>query len=184
MVLSAAKFISPQQGAYIAPVLKFSKVNGQSASLLGVKGGWVIDRSFVIGAEFYSLNTNVSSNWTDPSTGIVPAMNFNTGGLNFEYILIHEYSFSVSAEIFMGGAGLTLAPSAFYGCDFLIWEPQLNVSINLNEWLHLSLGGSYRTTSSLDVYHIDGSGNYPPLDLHISNLRGWTGTIAFVFGMY
>jgi hypothetical protein len=84
----------------------------------------------------------------------------------------------------MGGAGLILQPSPFYGGDFLVWEPQLNANVNLNEWFHLSLGISYRTTSALDIYHVDGSGNFPPLDFPIKNLRGWTGTISFVFGVY
>jgi hypothetical protein len=176
--------IKPQQGAYIAPVIKFITINGQSSNILGVKGGWIINNTFVIGAEYYSLNSSVTQNWIDHYSGFTPNIKFSTGGLNFEYIFIHENIFSASAEIFMGGAGINLQPSAYYGGDFLVWEPQLNVNINLNEWFHLSLGVSYRTTSALDFYHVDGVGNSPSLDFPIKNLRGWTGNISFVFGMY
>jgi hypothetical protein len=182
--ISISGFILPQQGAYIAPVIKFSAINGRGANLIGVKGGWIINNTFVIGAEYYALNSNISANWIDPSTGIDPNIKFTTGGLNFEYVFIHKDLFSLSAELFMGGAGLNLQPSAFYGGDFLIFEPQLNANISLNDWLHLSFGISYRTTSSLDNYHIDGSGIYPPLDLSIKEFRGWTGSISFLFGMY
>jgi len=180
----STSFIRPQHGAYIAPVIKFSTIDGQGATLLGVKGGWVINRSFVIGAEYYGLSSSNSGNWIDPSSGIAQNIKFSTGGLNFEYIFIHKDIFSASAEIFMGGAGLNLQPSLYYGADFLVWEPQLNANINLNEWFHLSLGVSYRTTSELDIYHIDGSGNLPALNYSIKSLSGWTGNISFIFGMY
>lgn len=184
ILLITSPFIRPQHGAYIAPVIKFTTINGQASNLLGVKGGWVINNTYVIGAEYYALNSNITPNWIDPYSGSIPQINFTTGGLNFEYIFIHQNMFSASAAIFMGGAGLILHPSSYYGGDFLVWEPQINANLNLNEWAHLSLGISYRTTSALDVYHIDGSGNYPPLDFSIKNLRGWTGSISFVFGVY
>jgi hypothetical protein len=183
-LLFASPVIRPQHGAYISPVIKFSSMNGREVNLLGVKGGWVINNSFVIGAEYYALNSDITPNWVDPVSGISPLIKFTTGGLNFEYIFIHENIFSASAEIFMGGAGIILQPSPYYGGDFLVWEPQLNANINLNEWSHLSLGISYRTTSALDIYHIDGSENLPPLDFPIKNLRGWTGSLSFLFGMY
>jgi hypothetical protein len=183
-LLFVSPYIRPQHGAYIAPVIKFTSIDGYSSDLVGVKGGWVINNSFVIGAEYYALNSDISSNWIDPVSGVSPLLKFNTGGLNFEYIFVHENIFSASAEIFMGGAGLTLQPSAYYGADFLVWEPQLNANVNLNEWSHLSLGISYRTTSALDIYHIDGSGNLPPLDFQIKNLRGWTGSVSLIFGIY
>jgi hypothetical protein len=183
-LLSTSPVIRPQHGAYISPVIKFTTMYGHGVNLLGVKGGWVINNSFVIGAEYYALNSDITPNWVDPSSGISPLIKFTTGGLNFEYIFIHENIFSASAEIFMGGAGIILQPSPYYGGDFLVWEPQLNANINLNEWLHISLGISYRTTSALDIYHIDGSENLPPLDFPIKNLRGWTGSISFIFGVY
>ena len=184
ILLSASSIIRPQHGAYIAPVIKFTTINGQGSNLLGVKGGWIINNTFVIGAEYYALNSNISQNWIDPYNGISPLINFSTGGLNFEYIFIHENILSASAEIFMGGAGINLQPSAYYGGDFLVWEPQLNANINLNVWFRLSLGISYRTTSHLDIYHIDSARNFPPLDFPIKNLRGWTGSISFILGMY
>jgi hypothetical protein len=162
ILLFASQFIRPQQGAFIAPVLKISTTNEQVINLLGIKGGWVINKRFVI-----------------PTL-----IKFTTGGLNFEYIFFRGNNISLSAEIFMGGAGINIQPSNLYGGDFLVWEPQLNTNIDLNDWSHLSLGISYRITSALDNYHIDGSGNFPPLDFSINNLWGWTFNISFIFGMY
>jgi hypothetical protein len=184
LFFSVPSFILPQQGAYIAPVLKFSSINGQGSNLLGLKGGWIINKRFIIGAEYYALNSNVKANWINPSNGISTLIKFTTGGLNFEYIFFHESVFSASAEMFMGGTGINIQPSSFYGSDFLIWEPQLNANLDLNDWSHLSLGLSYRTTSALDIYHLDGSGNLPSLDLPINSLRGWTFNISFLLGMY
>src|ERR1039457_2852787 len=102
ILLSVSPFIRPQHGAYIAPVIKFTTINGQGSNLLGVKGGWIINNAFVIGAEYYALNSNITQNWVDPYSGISPNIKFSTGGLNFEYIFIHEKMFSASAEIFLG----------------------------------------------------------------------------------
>jgi hypothetical protein len=184
ILLFASQFIRPQQGAFIAPVLKISTTNEQVINLLGIKGGWVINKRFVIGAEYYALNSNVPAGWINPANGIPTLIKFTTGGLNFEYIFFRGNNISLSAEIFMGGAGINIQPSNLYGGDFLVWEPQLNTNIDLNDWSHLSLGISYRITSALDNYHIDGSGNFPPLDFSINNLWGWTFNISFIFGMY
>jgi len=184
-LLSASPVIRPQHGAYISPVIKFTTMDGHGVNLLGVKGGWVINNSFVIGAEYYALNSDITSNWVDPVSGISPLIKFTTGGLNFEYIFIHENIYSVSIELFMGGAGIILQPPVAYGGDFLVWEPQLNANVNLNEWSHISLGISYRTTGALDNYRIyDSSGKILLLDFPIKNLRGWTGSISFIFGVY
>jgi hypothetical protein len=183
-VICMSAFILPQQGAYIAPVIKISTINEQVINLLGVKGGWVINNRFVIGAQYYALNSNVPAGWINPANGIPALIKFTTGGLNFEYIFFRSNNISLSAEIFMGGAGINIQPSTAYGGDFLIWEPQLNTNIDLNDWSHLSLGISYRTTSALDSYHLNGSGNFPPLDLSINELSGWTFNISFVFGNY
>ncbi len=184
LIFICSPFISAQHGAYIAPVIKLSTINGLSSNLLGVKGGWVINNRFVIGAEYYALNSNVSSNWVDPNSGLTPNLAFSTGGLNFEYIFIRETIFSASLEMFMGGAGLNVQPTKYYGADFLVWEPQVNANVNINEWFHLSFGLSYRTTSAMDNYHIDGADKLPALDFAIKNLRGWTGNVSFIFGMY
>jgi hypothetical protein len=132
ILLFASQFIRPQQGAFIAPVLKISTTNEQVINLLGIKGGWVINKRFVIGAEYYALNSNVPAGWINPANGIPTLIKFTTGGLNFEYIFFRGNNISLSAEIFMGGAGINIQPSNLYGGDFLVWEPQLNSNIDLN----------------------------------------------------
>ena len=138
--------------------------------------------------ESHGLSSDITQNWVDPVTGQAPMVKITTGGLNFQYVFFSDNIVSASAEIFMGGGGINIAPkdeskpfTLIYGGDFLVWEPQLNANINLNEWFHLSLGVSYRTTSNLDYY----PGNDPAgPDFHIKNLRGFTGTLSFIFGMY
>lgn len=188
LILLSSPFIKPQHGAYIAPVVKFTSMNGQSATLFGVKAGWIINRTFVIGAAYYALSSDVSQSWVDPVTGASPFIKFTTGGLNFEYVFLSGNLLSASAEMYMGGAGIDLRPkdeskpfTVIYGGDFLIWEPQLNVNLNLNDWFHVSIGVSYRTTSLLDFSPAhDSSGPYFP----IKNLRGFTGSLSFILGMY
>ena len=168
-----------QHGAYIAPVVKFTSINEQSAVISGIKAGWIINKTFVIGAAFYGLSSNINQKWIDPLNDQSPLVKFTTGGLNFEYVFFSDNIISGSAEIFMGGAGINIGSA--YGGDFLIWEPQLNSNININDWFHVSLGLSYRTTSGLDYYP---SNDPAGTDFPIKNLRGFTGSLSLIFGMY
>jgi len=188
LFLFACPIILPQHGAYIAPVFKFTNINGQGAFISGIKGGWIIDKTFVIGAAYYGLSSNITQSWIDPLNGQTSIVKVTTGGLNFEYVFFSGNIISCSAEFFMGGAGINIEPSdnskihtIYYGGDFLIWEPQLNGNINLNDWFHISLGLSYRTTSGLDFYP---SNDPTAPDFPIKNLRGFTGSISLIFGMY
>ena len=155
IVILGSPSVRPQHGAFIAPVIKFTSMNGQSAYLSGVKVGWIIERSVVIGAAFYGLSSNISQGWIDPANGTQSIIKFTTGGLNFEYVFLSGNIVSASAEIFMGGAGIDLRPedeskpyTNIFGGDFLIWEPQLNVNLNLNDWFHLSAGVSLQIDKS------------------------------------
>jgi hypothetical protein len=179
LFLFACPIILPQYGAYIAPVFKFTSINGQNAVISGVKGGWIINKTFGIGAAFYGLSSDITQRWIDPTNGQAPIVKLTTGGLNIEYVLFSDNMVSTSVEMFMGGAGINIGSS--YGGDFLIWEPQLNGNINLNDWFHVSLGVSYRTTSGLDFYP---SKDPAGPDFPIKNLRGFTGSLSLIFGMY
>lgn len=179
LLLFTSPVILPQHGAYIAPVFKFTSINDQAAVISGVKAGWIIDRTFVIGAAFYGLSSNINQHWVNPVNDQAPSVQITTGGLNFEYVFFSGNIISGSAEFFMGGAGINIGPA--YGGDFLIWEPQINANINLNEWFHVSFGLSYRTTSSLDYYP---SNDPAGPDFPIKKLRGIAGSISLIFGMY
>jgi len=179
LFLFACPIILPQYGAYIAPVFKFTSINGQNAVISGVKGGWIINKTFGIGAAFYGLSSDITQRWIDPTNGQAPIVKLTTGGLNIEYVLFSDNMVSTSVEMFMGGAGINIGSS--YGGDFLICEPQLNGNINLNDWFHVSLGVSYRTTSGLDFYP---SKDPAGPDFPIKNLRGFTGSLSLIFGMY
>jgi hypothetical protein len=72
--------IRPQHGAYISPVIKFTSINGHGANFLGVKGGWVINNSIVVGAEYYALNSDITPNWIDPTVVFLPLLNLLLAG--------------------------------------------------------------------------------------------------------
>ena len=68
------------------PVAKITTINGQSAILLGGRGGWIFDHRFVIGGGIYTLVTEV-----DAAGDILPAqgpldVDFSYLGLEMEYV--------------------------------------------------------------------------------------------------
>lgn len=182
-------YLSAQHGAFISPVVKYTSVNSQSAAIYGVKAGWIINKTFVIGGAFYSLGTKTEQPWVDPVANNTPYLWFNTGGLNFEYFVLRHEPLSLSLELFLGGSAVKLRArdesrpfTDMYGGDFLLFEPQINANYDFNEWLHLSLGISYR--------HASGFNKYPNLDspgtgfITIKDLSGPAASLSLVFGMY
>ncbi len=183
-VLLYAPFILSQSfesSAFGAPVFKFTTLKGQSALLIGGRGGWMINKSIVLGGGFYALANNVKSGIIDPQNGQNVSMGFNYGGLEFEYIFLSEASIHASLDMLLAGGGVTFVASNqntshlnYYSQDLLVWEPEVNIEFKIVNWLHLAAGISYRIISSYDGYYGISKGD----------LSGYNGVLTFKFGTY
>ena len=148
-----------ENGAFGAPVFKYTRLAGQTAMIIGGKGGWIINRRFVLGAGYYVLTSNVSSDFTDPDYNQNLMLDFNYGGLDFEYLLLYDSRFNLSISMLLGSGGLNFylndISKKFSSRNLLVWEPQLNFEIELYKWLHADAGISYRLISAYkEVYNI------------------------------
>jgi hypothetical protein len=160
MLLSAAAYTQDcENGAFGAPVFKYTRLAGEPALITGVNGGWIINKRIVLGAGYYVLTSNVSSDYTDTEYNQNLLLDFNYGGLQFEYLLLYESRYNVTLNMLLGGGGLSFYLNdinrKFSGRNLLVWEPQLNFEIELYEWLHADAGISYRMISAYkEVYGI------------------------------
>jgi hypothetical protein len=148
-----------QLSGFGGPVVKFTNINGQAAIMLGARGGWIFDHSFVIGGGIYTLVSEV-----DAPENILPAqgpldIDFSYFGLEAEYVfqpgsLVH-YNF----YIFVGaGAVRFLKDVGSFSKNntqveetdlAFVLEPTADAELNVSEWCRVMAGVSYRITTGV-----------------------------------
>jgi hypothetical protein len=148
-----------EHGGYGALVVKFTPVNNKLGVLVGVRGAWIIDHTFAIGAAGYGLTNAVRAN----SVGEFGEqyVDFAYGGLDLEYIhesnaLVH---FSVHILIGAGAVGHRRWNLDSDDWDqeewnrthdfFFVAEPGANLDLNMLTWFRISLGAGYRVVSGV-----------------------------------
>ncbi len=169
---------SCENGAFGAPVLKLTKIAGSTGIIAGGRAGWIINKRFVLGAGYYILANDVSSDYLVQPDNQNLLIDFNYGGLEFEYLILYESTYNFSISMLFGSGGLNFylkdKNTKFSNRNLLVWEPQLSFELKINDWLHADAGISYRMISSyLDVY-----------DVTREDLQGITGTLTFKLGEY
>jgi len=145
-----------ESGVFAAPVLKYTRLVNQPALIIGVKGCWIISKQLVLGAGYYALTSDVKSNYFDTQNNQDVLLNFNYGGLEFEYLLFNDPLFNLSLGMLTAGGGIEYyVPNRsknYPYTNLLVWEPQINFEVKIFEWLHADTGLSYRIIS--DIYRL------------------------------
>jgi hypothetical protein len=166
-----------ESGGFGGPVVKFGSVNGEAGIIVGGRGGWIINHTFILGGGGYGLANNIKAKVPGPFGERY--LNFGYGGVELEYIaqsdkLLH---FSVMTLIGAGGLGWrdeTMRPgSNSEGDGFFILEPAAQVNLNVTKYFRISAGVSYRYVSGVDSPAATDA-----------NLSGPTGVLTFRFGKF
>lgn len=170
-----------ESDAFGAPVFKFTSLKGQGALIIGGRGGWMINKSIVLGGGLYALVSNVKSGIVDPKSNQDVLMGLNYGGLEFEYIFLSEAFVHASLDMLFAGGGVTFSVpnkniphTNYFSQDLLVWEPEVNLELKIVKWFHLAAGVSYRIITSYGV-------NY---GVSKDDLKGLNGVLTFKFGTY
>ena len=179
-------------GFVLAPDARFTEVNDKFATLAGVYGGWLTDRTLLVGAGGYWL-ANRDDNFKMQYVGGVGSWTIGaprrvglragafvgggsatlakTYGDLFGEIpagapgLSRERRLSFRGR---GGSPITSATLVRVNEDFFIAEPQVNAVMSLTKWLYLDAGVGYRLIGGADLLSDD--------------LRGISGSIALQLG--
>jgi len=171
-------------GGFGAPVLKVSAVDGQTALFVGGRGGWVINKTFVIGGGGYGLVTYT------PVTGLKgTSLQVGYGGGELEYILASDEAVHASLMMLIGAGGAQMRIDSLGGgmdhwergslasTTFFVFEPQVNIEMNLTQWFRVGAGISYRYTNGANM-SVQGS------TINDASLRGVAGVLTLKFGVY
>ncbi len=176
-----------RSGGFGAPVIKVGSINGETSVMFGGRGGWVINRTLVIGGGGYGFTDMMyhrSSSSAD--TGI----SFGYGGLELEYLVGATNVVHGSFLLLIGGGGFAVTRrmgmsdpwdddySTLYSQACFVLEPAVNVEVNILSWLRLAAGVGYRFVSGISDVTI-GARSY-----NNSSVSGVFGVGTLKFGPY
>jgi len=144
-------------GGFGGPVLKLSPVHEDMGLLIGGRGGWILDHSFVIGGGGYGLTTSSRFNGTGRhGNDTLCNLNMGYGGFMVEYILFPNREYHLSFPLLIGAGGVEIHEGRDYydysdynynrieGGAYVIIEPGVNIELNLLEYFRMGFGASYR----------------------------------------
>jgi hypothetical protein len=148
-----------QAGGFGGPVAKFTSISSQGAIMLGARGGWIFDHSFVIGGGIYTLVSEV-----DAPDNILPTqgpldIDFSYFGLEAEYVFQPSSLFHYSFYLFIGAGAIRFLKDAgsfsknntqVEETDWaFVLEPTANAELNVTDWCRVMAGVSYRIATGV-----------------------------------
>lgn len=157
-------------GGFGGPVIKYTQIKNEPAVLLGGRGGWIINHSFIIGGGGYGLVNNINRNYPFVSGYLLnrPYINFGYGGLELEYIALSDNLTHFSVCTLIGGGGVSYRNNLWEENDnyndwnspndaFFVFEPSVNLELNVIDFLRLNAGVSYRFISGVNLDNLKNS---------------------------
>jgi hypothetical protein len=143
-----------ESGGFGGPVVKFGSVNGEGGILVGGRGGWIINHTFILGGGGYGLANNVKAKVLGPDGERY--LNFGYGGVELEYIAESDKLMHLSVMTLIGGGGIGWRDeNVGSGMDsnsdaFFILEPAAQINLNVTKYFRISAGVSYRFVSGVN----------------------------------
>lgn len=173
-----------QHGGFAGLAFKLSRVDDTRFGMLGVRFGWIINRTFSLGAAYYGMANRLTHYTIYAPEDVQPAGNsryylFDTyhGGLEIEYIHKPDKQVFLSASSLLG-IGHVRYPannSAEILSDdrHVFIEPSLNVNVNISNHSKFIVGFSYMIATGVKAE-----------GLTKDSLSGFTLNAAVAFGFF
>lgn len=177
--------VSPgvSNGGFGALVTRITSIKGEFGVIAGIRGAWITNHTFSIGAGFYGLATqNITMDGGD--IGGTPGHDYflemGYAGLEFEYAYPWHKLVHMSANVLVGGGGVAYLedPQHDHREDdlldsdaFFIVEPELCLELNVAKPMRLDIGLSYRFVSDVELQGIENE-----------DIDGPAATLTFKFG--
>ena len=165
-------------GIFGGPILKVTQINGAVGLMVGGSGGVIFDNILSIGGGGYGLTTNhiIKVNNSQPDSY---NLGFNYGGLILEYVHNPNKVIHLSFQTLIGGGSVNTHNEnylwgnndyIYQNSSVFVFEPSVNLEINMHKYLKLSAGLSYRVVSGSNMNLINDS-----------DLMGLSGDLMFKF---
>ncbi|MFO8023276.1 MAG: hypothetical protein R6U65_12465 [Perlabentimonas sp.] len=170
-------------GGYGGVRVAYSQFNGSDAWLVGGRGGVVFNSAFVVGGGGYGIVNSPAFNNINGND--VVYLEGGYGGMFFEYILMPNKVVHLSFPVIIGAGGLLYSdvPVSSSGANFedriidnsafFVFEPGVEVELNVVKFMRVAAGVSYRYANGLNL--VDTPGNA---------FNSLTGSVTFKFGKF
>lgn len=166
-----------RHGGFGAPVVKFTEIDNRFGVLVGGRGGWIINDSFVLGGGGYGLVNGSNFKDVTNALGDRGKLAMGYGGLELEYVLQPRDVVHLSMVVLVGAGGLVWDPEGQGGTRdddaFFITEPALNVLVNVTRHFRIGLGASYRFAQGVKL-----------VNLRSADVSGFAGVVTLKFGSF
>lgn len=144
-----------ESGGFGGPVLKITEINDETGIMVGGRGGWIINHTFVIGGGGYGLANDIKAKDIISEQKLYLDMGY--GGLEMECIINSSRLIHVSFHTLIGAGGINYEGHGRrfdYDDDsdaFFVAEPGANLMLNVTEFLRVGVGASYRYINGVDL---------------------------------
>jgi len=171
-----------EHGWYAAVMNQTTMINGNWSDLVGGKGAWIINHSLALGAGGYGLvyPTDRDKLTGTSYEGIDTKINLGFGGAVIEYFFRPDSLFTFAPSIMIGGGGINYYnPEEEDSEDddtedaFFLIMPELNVYLNVTEYVRIGAGISYRIVNGINKE-----------DLSDRDVNGFTFTLCIMAGWF
>lgn len=170
-------------GGYGALTFSYTQIDGRDAFMTGFKGGWLIDHQFTFGLAGTGFINNMEFQ------NIIEGNSVNLvggyGGFLFEPIVWPFSPVHLAFPIIVGAGGISYVefdnnwgyqqqdPTVYDANAFFVFEPGVEIEMNVARFMRISIGGSYRLTSKLDLMNTDPYA-----------LQGFSANLSLKFGKF
>jgi hypothetical protein len=163
-------------GGYGGLVWKLTSIKGNSASIAGARGGWIINHTFAIGGGGYSTISDIKAEVLNEDNEPLYII-LDYGGLELEYIHNSNRLIHWTFHTLLGGGGVRLiehdSDHEIESNNLFVIEPSLDIDLNIINWFRLGMGVSYRLVAGLDSDIVDNS-----------DVSGVNGLLVLKFGKF
>jgi len=170
-----------EHGFYGGFHLGYSYINSENAIIGGIRGAWIIDHHLAIGLRGQGFSNSINK-YEDKENG---SLSGGYGGFFIAPIIAPNSPIHVSFPIFFGFGGASLKTDSFWSVNeyefdsYVVFEPGIDVDLNIVKILRISFGASYRLTNGV-VFENIRTKDAPPKNA----IDGVNFLVSFKFGKF
>jgi hypothetical protein len=153
---------------------KFTRLNDKDAVFIGAHGGVIFNSYFYFGLGAYGLVTTNQVQGSFPEATLDTHMGYTGMMMGFNIMPKKVVHFTV--PLFLGVGNLELEHNDVFveNSAFLLFEPGLQLELNIVHFMKIGLGAGYRMVHGTNLRN----------DITDEDLSYWSGNFTLVFGKF
>ena len=153
---------------------KFTQLNSKDAVIIGGHGGVIFNSYFYFGLGAYGLVTTNRFPGDFPEESLDMHMGYT--GLMMGFNIMPKKVVHFSVPLFLGAGNLELEHNNIFveNSAFLVFEPGLQLEVNVVHFMKIGLGAGYRMVHGTNLRN----------DITDDDLTYWSANFSLVFGKF